>query len=170
VTSSDSDEPLDTSQFDAFVEGLNYPMFVVTAASEQRRAGCLVGFTTQVSIDPPRFLVCLSVKNHTYEVAKSAGLLAIHVVTPDQRQLAELFGEKTGHDTDKFAQCSWRPGPQGIPLLDDCPRLVVGRVLETSNLGDHVGFLLEPVEATVRSTAEPIMFEDVADMEPGHEA
>jgi flavin reductase (DIM6/NTAB) family NADH-FMN oxidoreductase RutF len=128
-----------------------------------------VGFTTQVSIDPPRFLVCLSVKNHTYEVAMGAGLLAIHVLTPDQRKLAELFGETTGHETDKFAQCSWRPGPHGVPLLHDCPRLFVGRVLERSNLGDHGGFLLEPLEAEVVSTAEPIMFEEVADMEPGHE-
>ena len=170
MTSSDTAEPLDTSQFDAFVEGLNYPMYVVTAASGQRRGGCLVGFTTQASIDPPRFLVCLSVKNHTYEVARGARVLAVHVLAPDQHELAELFGEKTGHATDKFAQCSWRPGPEGVPLLDDCPRLVVGRVLETSSLGDHVGFLLEPVEVEARSPEEPITFEDVADMEPGHEA
>jgi len=170
MTSESPEEPLDTSQFDAFIQGLSYPMFVVTAASGQRRGGCLVGFTTQVSIDPPRFLVCLSVKNHTYEVATSAQMLAVHVLAPHQQQLAELFGEKTGHETDKFALCSWRPGPEGVPLLDDCARLVVGRVLETSRLGDHVGFVLEPVDATVRSTADPIMFEDVADMEPGHEA
>ena len=42
------------------VSELDYPMFIVTCADERERAGCLVGFATQCSIDPPRFLVCLS--------------------------------------------------------------------------------------------------------------
>ena len=48
---------LSTEEFGSFVSGLDYPMFVVTAAADGRRAGCLVGFTSQVSIDPPRLLV-----------------------------------------------------------------------------------------------------------------
>jgi flavin reductase (DIM6/NTAB) family NADH-FMN oxidoreductase RutF len=40
--------------------GLDYTMVVVTAQADAGPAGCLVGFSTQSSIDPPRFLVCLS--------------------------------------------------------------------------------------------------------------
>jgi flavin reductase (DIM6/NTAB) family NADH-FMN oxidoreductase RutF len=47
---------LSTKEFDAFVAGLDYPMFVVTTAHDGERAGCLVGFTTQVSLHPPRLL------------------------------------------------------------------------------------------------------------------
>jgi hypothetical protein len=57
--------PLSTAKFDEFIKGLDYPMFVVTTVAAGQRAGCLVGFTTQASIDPPRLLVCLSVENHT---------------------------------------------------------------------------------------------------------
>ncbi|MGH3330053.1 MAG: flavin reductase, partial [Nocardioidaceae bacterium] len=78
-----SPRPLDTGQFDDFVEGLDYPMFVVTTANDGHRAGCLVGFTTQASIDPPRMLVCLSVKNRTYRVAQEAEYLAVHVLGPE---------------------------------------------------------------------------------------
>jgi len=162
--------PLTTEEFDAFVAGLDYPMFVVTTAAEGKRSGCLVGFTTQASIDPPRLLVCLSVQNHTYRVASQAELVAVHVLEPGQRDLAELFGEQTGDATDKFAQCSWSPGPDGVPLLEDCPRFVVGRVVGRQAFGDHVGHLLEPVDVESHSNAEAMGLEDVEDLDPGHQA
>ena len=137
---------LSTEEFDEFVEGLDYPMFIVTTSADGEPAGCLVGFTTQASIDPPRLLVALSEKNHTYRVAQQAEVLAVHVVDSDDDEIAKLFGGETGDEVDKFAQCSWRPGPDGVPLLEDCPRVVVGRILDRQVYGDHVGHLLEPIE------------------------
>ena len=163
--------PLTTEEFHAFAGGLDYPVVVVTTTDGAECSGCLVGFATQTSIDPPRFLVCLSEANHTLRVARGAALLAVHVLGEDQHDLAELFGGETGDSTDKFARCAWRPGPGEVPLLDDCPRHVVGRILEQHPLGDHVGFLLEPVAAaTRRSGTEPLMLDDVQDVEPGHPA
>lgn len=162
--------PLGTEAFDAFVDGLDRPMFVVTVAHDGQRAGCLVGFATQVSIDPPRILVCLSVQNHTYRVASDASLLAVHVLGQHQVALAELFGAVTGDDTDKLSHCSWHAGPSGVPLLDDCSRRLVGRVLQRVPFGDHVGFLLEPVEVEARGTAPALSLEQVDDLDPGHQA
>jgi flavin reductase (DIM6/NTAB) family NADH-FMN oxidoreductase RutF len=164
--------PLSTGEFDRFAELLDYPMFVVTATDGTERTGCLVGFATQTSIDPPRFLVCLSEKNHTLGVARRAEVLAVHVLAEEQHDLAELFGGETSDEVDKLARCSWHPGPGGVPLLDACPSYVVGRILEHRSLGDHVGFLLEPVEADPTSDleADPITLADVDDVEPGHPA
>ena len=53
-------------QFEELVATLDPPMFVVTARAGDERDGCLVGFATQCSIDPPRFFVCLSEKNRTF--------------------------------------------------------------------------------------------------------
>jgi flavin reductase (DIM6/NTAB) family NADH-FMN oxidoreductase RutF len=41
-------------------------MLIVTAEADGQRAGGLVGFATHCSIDPPRFLLCLSRRNRTY--------------------------------------------------------------------------------------------------------
>src|SRR5947209_7661024 len=103
-------EPV-VDSFDDVTEVLDYPMFVVTTASNNRSAGCLAGFATQISIDPPRFLVGLSDKNHTYRVALDAARLAVHLLDADSMGLARLFGEQTGDDVDKFTLCAWRPGP-----------------------------------------------------------
>jgi flavin reductase (DIM6/NTAB) family NADH-FMN oxidoreductase RutF len=155
---------------DAFVAGLDYPMFVVTATAGGERSGCLVGFATQCSIDPFRLLVCLSKNNHTYRVAESAPVLAVHRLDARQEELAALFGGSTGDDVDKFARCAWRPGPHGVPLLTDCPAWVVGDVLTRVDLGDHVGFHLAPTEVTATPDGQPLSFAQVRHLTPGHPA
>lgn len=91
-----------TESFQDLTGGLEYSMFVVTACDGERRAGCLVGFTTQCSIDPPRYLVCLSKANNTVAVALGAEVLMVHVLGADQLGLARLFGELTGDKVDKL--------------------------------------------------------------------
>ncbi|MFW0152349.1 flavin reductase family protein [Mycobacterium sp. smrl_JER01] len=150
---------------------LDYPMFVVTTAAGDRLSGCLVGFTSQTSINPPRFLVGLSRKNHTFTVARDAEHLAVHLLPREQRKVAELFGGTTGDTTDKFAQCAWHHGPHGVPVLDAASAWFVGRVLRRFDLGDHVGHLLEPVDGCAPDElGELISFSDVRDIEPGHQA
>lgn len=163
--------PLSTEEFDAFVDGLDYPLFVVTAFDGTARAGCLVGFVTQVSIDPPRLLVCLSQANMTYRVAAGTDLLAVHVLGADDHQSADLFGGETGDAVDKFAGVRWHPGPGGVPLLDDLPRRMIGQVRERLPFGDHVGHLLVPVAEEIDDDAvDALTLHDVDDVEPGHPA
>jgi flavin reductase (DIM6/NTAB) family NADH-FMN oxidoreductase RutF len=162
-----------TSDLDEFVSGLDYPVFIVTVATgtdPSERAGCLIGFATQCSIDPARLLVCLSEKNHTYRLARSASSLAVHRLAADQVELAALFGAETGDEVDKFSRCSWRPGPGGVPLLTDSAGWLVGDVLDRVDLGDHVGFVLSPVEVSAPSDAPPLMFSQVRRLEAGHPA
>ncbi|MCW2990870.1 MAG: flavin reductase [Solirubrobacterales bacterium] len=156
--------------FDALMGSLDERAFIVTVRHGETRAGCLIGFGGQVSIDPQRFLACLSDKNRTYRVAaRGAEHLGVHLLPAGRRDLAELFGGETGDDVDKFARCAWHEGPGGVPLLDDCPDRFVGRVLEHRPLGDHVGFLLEPVAAAYAG-AEPMPVGDAVDIEAGHDA
>ena len=149
---------------------LDYAMLIVTTVDEEERSGCLVGFSTQCSIDPPRYLVCLSDKNHTTAVAARATALAVHFVPRSARDLAELFGSETEDTTDKFAHCDWHPGPDGLPLLDRCERWFAGRILERRRLGDHIGHLLEPFAATDGGDGDAmLMFSEVKTIDPGHE-
>jgi flavin reductase (DIM6/NTAB) family NADH-FMN oxidoreductase RutF len=157
-------------EFSDLVGDLDYPMMIVTAAAGTERAGCLVGFATQCSIDPPRFAVWISRKNHTFLVARAAGVLAVHFLSEADRSLAELFGGTTGDDVDKFARCRWRDGPQGVPVLEDCPRWFVGEVIERFPTEDHVGFLLAPITVEAGAWAGQLGFQAARSITPGHEA
>jgi flavin reductase (DIM6/NTAB) family NADH-FMN oxidoreductase RutF len=154
----------------AIAERFSFPMVIVTAARGPELAGCLVGFHCPNSIHPARHIVYLSKTNHTFPVAMEADRLAVHFLASDQRDLASLFGEVTeDHDT-KFDKVRWRSHDGGPPVLEDPPAWFIGRVIARHDDGDHVGHVLEPVEAEVRREWEPLTFQDVKDFDAGHEA
>jgi flavin reductase (DIM6/NTAB) family NADH-FMN oxidoreductase RutF len=152
------------------VSELDYPMYIVTVAADGERAGCLVGFATQCSIDPPRFLVCISDKNRTFRVAVHADAMVVHLVPSDAGELAELFGSVTGDEADKFARCEWSPGPGGTPVLDGCGNWFAATILDRFAAGDHWAFLLDPFEASSDPGGGAFTFHRARRLEPGHEA
>ncbi|MDJ0346782.1 flavin reductase family protein [Streptomyces sp. H10-C2] len=157
---------------DRFTDLLDYPMYVVTTAADGERSGCLVGFASQCSLDPPRFVVWLSKANHTYPVAERATFLAVHLLGSDQKDIAGLFGGETGDQVDKFSQVRWSPGRDGIPILMDVAAWFLGRIGQRADWGDHVGFLLSPVDSDAMSLprGSPLRLSDVLDVDPGHPA
>jgi flavin reductase (DIM6/NTAB) family NADH-FMN oxidoreductase RutF len=163
-------DPSRFERFNALLGTLNYPMFIVTATDGTRRAGCLVGFGGQCSIEPARFMVWLSTKNYTRAVVQAADRLAVHIPTAGKRDLAVLFGSLSGFTVDKFSRCEWREGPGGIPLLVDCPQWFIGRIVHRYDTGDHDGILLEPTHVTDNLGLGQLDFDAVRDVEAGNDA
>jgi len=145
---------------------IDYPMLIVTAPG----AGCLVGFSTQCSIDPLRYLVCISKENHSHEPAMAADVLGVHVLDEADRGLAEVFGQLTGDSVNKLSLVSWQPGPGGVPVLDDAAAWFAGRVVDRTDMGDHTGFVVEPLEGGLRRWTGQLGFQRVRGLDPGHPA
>ena len=156
--------------FERLVADLDYPMYVVTAFDGTDRAGCLVGFATQASIDPPRLMVLVSKANETFRVASQAAVLAVHFLGVYNHQLAELFGEQSGDWTEKFDRCVWEEGPHGVPVLSGVRGWIAGRILARLDAGDHVAHLLAPIDAGMGDAGPPLMLQQVRDLDPGHPA
>jgi flavin reductase (DIM6/NTAB) family NADH-FMN oxidoreductase RutF len=157
--------------FESIAGGLDYPMFIVTAAGRGERDGCLLAFATQCSIHPPRFLACISDKNRTYRIAQDSDTLVVHVVPEDAPDLVELFGGETADEVDKLAGLDWSEGPDGAPVLARCPNWFAGSVLQRVRLGDHVGFVLEPVDGAYGAPGQRAFpFSRAKGVEPGHPA
>lgn len=152
------------------VDRIDYPLFVVTAHLDGEDSGCLIGFATQCSIQPFRYLACVSTANHTYRLATRTPALAVHLLGEGQRPLAELFGGTTGDMVDKFSQCSWRRGPAGSPVLDDCAAWIEGEVLDRVSLGDHLGLVLEPIDGARGSASGQLTLSMTEGLAPGHPA
>ncbi len=167
-------------RFDEILLRRNGAMLIATVSvpsddGSVERSGCMVGFATQCSIEPRRFLLCLSVVNHTTSLAARADHVGVHAVPVDRFDLAELFGGTTGDDpgVDKLAEVPWHDGPFVVPLLDGCPDRFVGEVLDRLPLGDHVGYLLALVHAEVEAPGEErdyLCLDRADSIAPGHPA
>jgi flavin reductase (DIM6/NTAB) family NADH-FMN oxidoreductase RutF len=153
--------------FAHFSAKLDYPLYVATTSLRGEPTGCLIGFATQCSIHPARFLACLSRKNHTFRLAEHASALGVHVVEEKNKDIAELFGGETGDAVDKFARVRWHY-EYGVPVLDDCERWFAGTILQRIDLGDHMGFLLEPLGSGSGAPSDQLTFQQARSMEPGH--
>ncbi|MEZ5383824.1 MAG: flavin reductase [Microthrixaceae bacterium] len=158
--------------FDTFVRHADHSMLIVTAESRSDRGGCLVGFHSQVSIEPPRYAVCLSKANHTFGVAREAHTLGVHLLGADRTDLAEAFGGQTDDDrADKFHRFGWwSHSESGTPILAGVADWFVGAIGLRIDVGDHVVFVLDPVagETSRSGDVEPLRFLSATSTDPGH--
>jgi flavin reductase (DIM6/NTAB) family NADH-FMN oxidoreductase RutF len=155
--------------FDAIMGAADAALVIVTAAEAGERAGCLVGFHSQSSMEPRRYCVWLSKANHTFRVAERTPYLAIHFLTEDDRDLAERFGTLTGDTTDKFAGLDTRAGPGGVPVLRRCAAwLGVRRTALLDEGGDHAAVVTEIIEAHSGGPFRPLRASAAGHLVPGH--
>jgi flavin reductase (DIM6/NTAB) family NADH-FMN oxidoreductase RutF len=159
---------------DAFAEligSLDPALVVVTTALDGERAGCLVGFHAQSSIEPARYCIWLSKANHTYRVAQRSAHLAVHLLADGDADLAKQFGTRSGDEVDKFAELAVDEGDAGVPLLQRCPRrLLLRRVALLDEGGDHVCISCEVVAVHGASDGDfrPFRLSHAAGWEAGH--
>jgi flavin reductase (DIM6/NTAB) family NADH-FMN oxidoreductase RutF len=155
----------------ALANRIDYSLFVVTTVSPAGElSGCLAGFVTQCSIEPPRFLVCISKVNHTYFIAERATSIGLHLLGGDQTDLASLFGERTGDRVAKFDCCSWRPGITGVPVLEDCAAWAEGLILDRLDVGDHQAILMRPLTGGDGPCPGVMTYQSAPSFTPGHPA
>lgn len=155
------------ARYDRLLSVVETTAVIVTTAAEGERAGCLVSFNAPCSVQPPRFAVWLSVRNHTCHVARRASSLAVHLLSPTQLPLAQLFGSTSGWSRDKFADCDWVQRGNGVPLLTGTAWLR-GHITARMPCGDHTLFVVEPEH--VGGTVPPavLTFHDVRHIVPGN--
>ena len=159
----------DSSAFERQAAHNDPPMYLVTATADGAKAGCLVGFATQCSIEPLRFVVCVSKANHTHTVASRASSLVVHALHESDREVASLFGEHTGDEIDKFARCDWDDVPDGVALRG-CDWFS-GPIVGHFDGGDLDGYIIDVVDGRARRGTEPQLgSQAVKSFEPGHPA
>lgn len=154
-----------------FFERVDYPYYLLTVrAPDGEMSGCLAGFVTQCSIDPPNFVACISRLNHTLDVALRSSAMGLHLLGEDQLDMARLFGEETGDEVDKFADVDWRIGTSGAPLLVDVAVALEGTILGHFSVGDHEAFLVRAQRAVVGPGRGLLTDRTSPRLHPGHPA
>src|ERR1700734_861893 len=107
--------------FADIMSGLDNVLIVVTTAEGHERAGCLVGFHAQSSMDPGRYAVWLSKANYTYRVALRATHLGVHFLTsadqslPDRGQHRQVRGVAGEPGRGRGARAGGHPALGGPP-------------------------------------------------------
>ena len=157
--------------FGALMASTDPPLIVVTTVAEDERAGCLVGFHAQSSIDPQHYCIWLSKANHTYRVGLRATHFGVHFLTTADLAIAKRFGTLTGEDTDKFAGVDLDVDPHGVPLLAACPnRMSLERIALLDEGSDHVCVTNRVTSSHTGGRFEPLRVSSAIHLDPGHDS
>jgi len=129
---------------------------VVTSISE---AGEPLGYTcqsfTSVSLEPPLVAFCPSASSTTWPRIRATGRFCVNVLAGEQRDIALKFAASGG---PKFDDVNWRPGPDGLPLIDQALAWIVGTVESETVAGDHTIVVGRVHRLDGVREAEPLVF------------
>ncbi len=128
---------------------LTYGMFLLGTVKDGKPTGCIVNTVVQVNKEPALLSVSVSHENYTNSVLKESKLASVNVLSQSaSMDVIQTFGFQSGRDTDKFANLTYVPTADNLPVLEDgiCGWFEC-RVKEFIELDHATLFILEVFEA-----------------------
>jgi flavin reductase (DIM6/NTAB) family NADH-FMN oxidoreductase RutF len=114
---------------------------ITTTGADGRPVGLTCNSFSSVSLEPPLVSWGLRINSKSLESFQRAGAFAINILAEDQTHLSGRFASSS--IADKFDGVAWRPGLQGLPVLEDCVATFECVKFAEHLAGDHVLFLGE---------------------------
>lgn len=126
---------------------------VVTTMTADGPLGITANSFASVSLDPPLVLWSPARKSRRFPAFESAPFFAVHVLSAEQRRLAEVFSASS----DGFSGLAFAPGLGDAPLLDGCAARFECRHSAGHDGGDHL-IVVGEVLRLVQADLEPLVF------------
>lgn len=130
---------------------ISYGLYIVSSGSREYGNGFISNTVFQVTAEPPRFASCCNKENHTAGLIQSSGCFSVSVLQSDASAgMIGTFGYKSGMEVNKMEGMEIRYGSTGVPIvLNDAIAFLECRVVETIDVGTHLMFIGELVQADV---------------------
>jgi len=140
---------------------VSYGLYLVCSGDSNKGNGYVCNTVMQVSSEPVLFTICCNKNNNTAELIKKQGAFSVSVLEQDcSAELIGDFGYKSGRDFDKLKGKDLRWGETGVPIvLNECIAYLECRVTQTIDVGTHLMFIGEAVQAEVLdSNKDPLTY------------
>lgn len=136
-------------KIDSVLRLVDRELWIVTAAAGGRRGGLVATWVAAASIDPQRpvLLAGLAPNHFTSELVQASGAFGVHLLRPDQVELAWSFARDSGRARDKLAGLETISATTGAPILADCLAWCDCRVFARYDAGDRLYFWADVVAA-----------------------
>ncbi len=133
-------------------------IWIVTAATGDRRGGLVATWVSQASIDRehPVVLVGIAPNHFTAELIDASGAFGLHLITEAQIHHAWNFAIGSGRDRDKFAGIEMSAAESFSPILRDCLAWLDCRVFAVQRTGDRNFYWADVVAGESVSSGSPL--------------
>lgn len=125
---------------------------LITTEGEAGRAGFTASAVCSVSAAPPTLLVCINRASSAYPVFARSDVLCVNTLSARQRDVASVFGGKTGM-AERFAAANWTRAITDAPVLEDALVSFDCRIVGRTPVGTHDVLFCE-IEAIVEGPVD----------------
>jgi flavin reductase (DIM6/NTAB) family NADH-FMN oxidoreductase RutF len=139
------------------------PLLAITTHHEGRSNGLVAATGVFASLVPeaPRVLIELTKSSLTHDLVYRVFALHVLPATPNDAlttslSLVRMLGMRSGHDGDKMAGLTVRPGVTGCPILADTLTYIEARVIATLDAEELTIFLADVIDGGRHRSGEPL--------------
>lgn len=140
---------------------LSYGLYVVSAATKNRKNGYVANTAFQVTATPPQLAISCNKENLSAGIIQESGFFSLSVLEKEaSKDLINLFGYKSGKELAKFNHVKHFDTPNGTPVVtEDCVSWFECKVVQTLDVGTHIIFIGEVLDGDLLDdTKEPITY------------
>lgn len=145
--------------FEAFFK-VTYGLYIVSSGDENKGNGFISNSVFQVTAEPPQIAACCNKNNFTAEFIQKSGAYAVSVLHQNaSTEIIGKFGYKSGKEINKLNNVELIIKETGVPIVtQDAVAYFECKVKQTIDVGTHLVFIGEVVEAEVLADLEPMTY------------
>ncbi len=141
---------------------IGYGLYVLTCNEHGKDNGCIVNTVMQVTSNPCQIAVCVNKNNFTTGMIQNTKKFNISILTEGTDfDVFKNFGYQSGRNVEKFASFTdVKRSPNGIYYISQNTNAYLSAyVHQEIDLGSHIMFIAELVEAEVLSQALTLTYD-----------
>jgi flavin reductase (DIM6/NTAB) family NADH-FMN oxidoreductase RutF/rubredoxin len=149
---------------------LSYGMCILSSKKDNRFNGCIVNTVFQIVPEPPMVAVSINRECLTHEYIDDSKVFTVSILSQEAPMpFIGRFGFRSGRDTDKFEQVSYKIGQTGVPIiLDNTVGFIEAEVTESIDVVTHTVFIARIVACrTLDGDKEPMTYAYYRDIKHG---
>ncbi|KLO21656.1 MULTISPECIES: flavin reductase family protein [unclassified Marinitoga] len=131
---------------------------VVTMNVDNKINGITVAWITRVSIKPAMIAISIGKKRYSYELLEKTDRFGICILSKKQKDIAKLFGSKSGRIFNKFKNIEYEMTKNKIPKLKDIIAFFECKIINKTDAGDHVIYIGEIETEELLSFEKPLLY------------
>ncbi len=135
---------------------LTYGLFVLTAALDGKKNGCIINTAAQVTSEPNRISIAVNKANLTHDMVLASGKFTVSIISEEASfALFQRFGFQSGRNADKFEGFEeYAERKNGVPYITaGVNGYISAKVEKTLDLGSHTLFIAEVTDMEAISDA-----------------
>ncbi|MBO8160127.1 MAG: flavin reductase family protein [Thermosipho sp. (in: Bacteria)] len=133
---------------------------VVTMNLNGKINGITVAWITRVSITPKLIMISIGKTRYSHFLLNESAYFGVCVLSSRQKDIAEIFGSKSGAKYDKFKDVKFYFSERNLPILEGSLAYLECKIVNKYDAGDHTLFIGEVVYEKIFSDEKPLLYGD----------